>query len=86
MEANTKKVVKTTATAIETAIKKWTQNIGSAQNLINFLNQGNCFAITRDNYNLWKARTQGPPTRLHIYPAVFDTTLKFVMTDNITDL
>jgi hypothetical protein len=86
MEVNTKKVVaKATSTAIEIAINKWTLNINSAQNLINFLNQGNCFTITRAMYTNWKQRPGGAQ-RFHIYPAIFDTTLKFVMTDDITDL
>jgi len=86
MEVNTKKVVaKVTSTAIEIAINKWTLNINSAQSLIGFLNQGNCFTITRAMYTNWKHRT-GCAQRFHIYPAIFDTTLKFVMTDDITDL
>jgi len=84
MEANTKKVVAKATTAIEIAIHKWTLNLSSAQNLINFLNQGNCFAITRAMYTNWKTRPGGAQ-RFHIYPAVFDTTLKFVMTDDVTD-
>jgi hypothetical protein len=67
---------------IETAVASWTASLNSPQEIINYLNQGNCFMITREMYDKWNGHS---PTSLHVYPAIFEDQLIFVLTDNVTD-
>lgn len=72
-----------TTNPIEIAVANWTASLNSPQEIINYLNQGNCFKITRNDYNTWN--TISGVTCLHVYPAIFDDALQFVVVDNVTD-
>ena len=67
---------------ISTAINTWTNNRSNAAAILQFLNQGYCFEISRVEFNKWQALT---PEFIHAYPAVFKGITKFVVIDNITD-
>lgn len=67
---------------IAAAISKWTANRSYADKLLSLLNQGYSFEITREEYTRWAGLN---PKSVHVYPAVFDGILKFVLVDSITD-
>lgn len=67
---------------ISTAIRTWTNSRSNSDAILQFLNQGYCFEITRIEYEKWKTLQ---PESIHAYPAVFSDVTKFVVIDNITD-
>lgn len=65
------------------AINAWTSIIATPIQILENLNQGYSFLITRDQYDIWKNITG--VTCLHAYPAIFDGVMKFVLVDDVTD-
>jgi hypothetical protein len=67
---------------IKKAIGEWSNARTSAEDVLTYLKQGNCFKIERANYDLWKAKS---PKNLHVYLGVFDGQLQFVLIDSESD-
>ena len=67
---------------ISTAIRTWTNSRSNSDAILQFLNQGYCFEIKRNEYEKWSSNN---PESIHAYPAVFSDVTKFVVIDNITD-
>lgn len=65
------------------AINAWTSIIANPIQILENLNQGYSFLITRDQYDKWKTITG--VSCLHAYPAIFDGVMKFVLVDDVTD-
>lgn len=70
---------------VKAAIKEWSVRRSRADQVITYLNQGNCFEVTRAEYTKWKTRNVTPPTHIHAYMGIFSGKLKFVLIDSISD-
>ena len=67
---------------IKKAIGEWSIARTSADDVLGYLKQGSCFKIEKSNYDLWKTKS---PENLHVYLAVFDGQLQFVLIDSESD-
>ena len=67
---------------ISTAIRTWTNNRSNSDAVLQFLNQGYSFEITRTEFEKWSSNN---PESIHAYPAVFSDVTKFIVIDNVTD-
>jgi hypothetical protein len=83
MEANTKAMqVAYTPAEIEGAIATWTRVRTDAAETISYLDQGNCFLITKKMYEQWRTKL---PIFIHAYPSIYDGVMRFTLVDNLTD-
>lgn len=69
---------------LKTAVKTWDENRDNPEKVIAYLNTGNCFQITRSDYNTWLELTT-KPEYIHAYVGLFTSTLKFILVDSVTD-
>jgi hypothetical protein len=64
---------------IRVAIKKWSEVRNSPEVAYKLLNQGTCFKIEKEQYEIWKKRA---PKSIYAYASIFDSELKFVLIDS----
>jgi hypothetical protein len=70
---------------VKAAIKEWRVKRSRPDQVITYLNQGNCIEVTRAEYVMWKTRAAAPPLHIHAYMGLFSGKLKLILVDSITD-
>lgn len=71
---------------IKNGITAWATviNEGDSETILDYLNQGFCFQVDRENYDKWRQQTP-TPVYVHAYAGIFSGKLKFVLIDSTSD-
>ncbi|MCJ8291041.1 MAG: hypothetical protein HRT58_14680 [Crocinitomicaceae bacterium] len=86
--------MQTTIEEVNPGITEWARIINSEnipkkkEKIINYLNQGFCFEVTREDYDFWTNKGSNEPQEpdfIHAYVGIFDCKMKFVLIDSVTD-